>query len=74
VGGDQPLTRREAQVADLVARGMSNKQIADKLVISQRTAESHIEHILRKLGFSRRAQIAAWAVACGLYRPVAENN
>lgn len=60
MGGDQPLTRREAQVADLVARGMSNKQIADKLVISQRTAESHIEHILRKLGLGSRAQVVAW--------------
>ncbi len=54
------LTKRERQVADLVAQGLSNKQIAAKLVISQRTAQSHVEHILTKLGFSSRAQIAAW--------------
>ncbi len=54
------MTRRETQIAELVARGMSNKQIAAKLVISQRTAESHVEHILQKLGFTSRAQIASW--------------
>ncbi|WP_308166643.1 protein kinase domain-containing protein [Nocardia albiluteola] len=56
------LTKRERQVASLVAQGLSNKQIAAKLVISQRTAEGHIEHILTKLGFTSRAQIAAWVV------------
>lgn len=55
------LTRRERQVADLVGQGMSNKTIAQRLVISQRTAESHVEHILAKLGVASRAQIAAWA-------------
>ncbi|WP_431971816.1 protein kinase domain-containing protein [Nocardia sp. bgisy134] len=53
------LTKRERQVADLVARGLSNKQIAAELVISQRTAQGHVEHILTKLGFTSRAQIAA---------------
>ncbi|MEV5647395.1 helix-turn-helix transcriptional regulator [Nocardia sp. NPDC052254] len=53
------LTKREQQVAKLVALGLSNKQIATKLVISQRTAEGHVEHILGKLGFTSRAQIAA---------------
>jgi non-specific serine/threonine protein kinase len=57
-----PLTRRERQIADLVAEGMSNKQIAAELVISQRTAEAHVEHILVKLEFNSRAQIAAWVV------------
>ncbi|MEU1545474.1 protein kinase [Nocardia sp. NPDC005745] len=56
------LTKRERQVADLVARGLTNKQIAAKLVISQRTAQGHVEHILTKLGFTSRAQIAAWIV------------
>ncbi|WP_040685947.1 protein kinase domain-containing protein [Nocardia vinacea] len=56
------LTKRERQVADLVARGLSNKQIAAKLVISQRTAEGHVEHILTKLGFTSRAQIAVWII------------
>ncbi|MGW5113790.1 protein kinase domain-containing protein [Nocardia sp. NPDC004123] len=54
------LTKRENQVADLIAQGLTNKQIAAKLVISQRTAQGHVEHILTKLGFTSRAQIAAW--------------
>jgi non-specific serine/threonine protein kinase len=54
------LTRREREIADLVADGMSNKEIASALVISFRTAEGHVEHILTKLGFTSRAQIAAW--------------
>jgi predicted ATPase/DNA-binding NarL/FixJ family response regulator len=55
-----PLTRREQQVADLVAQGLSNKDIAAALVISQRTVESHVEHILSKLGFASRSRVAAW--------------
>ncbi|AHH17592.1 serine/threonine-protein kinase PknK [Nocardia nova SH22a] len=55
------LTDRERQVADLVARGLTNKRIAAELVISARTVDGHVEHILTKLGFSSRAQIAAWA-------------
>jgi non-specific serine/threonine protein kinase len=58
-----PLTQRETQVARLVAEGHSNKEIAARLVISQRTAEGHVEHILTKLGFTSRAQIAAWIAA-----------
>ena len=64
-GGDSlfaPLTRREWQIAGAVAEGLSNRQIATKFVIAQRTAEGHVEHILTKLGFNSRAQIAAWAV------------
>ncbi|MFE3003041.1 response regulator transcription factor, partial [Nocardia sp. NPDC059246] len=56
------LTKRERQVADLVADGLTNKQIASRLVISQHTADGHVEHILTKLGFTSRAQIAAWIV------------
>ncbi|WP_439664168.1 ATP-binding protein [Lentzea sp. HUAS TT2] len=55
-----PLTRREQQVADLIAGGMSNKEIAASLVIARRTAEGHVERILQKLGFTSRAQIATW--------------
>ncbi|MGW0247357.1 ATP-binding protein [Nocardia goodfellowii] len=55
------LTRREKDVARLVAAGYSNKRIATELVISIRTAESHIDHILTKLGFTSRTQIAGWA-------------
>ncbi|MFE1835683.1 ATP-binding protein [Streptomyces sviceus] len=54
------LTRREQQVAALVARGMTNRRIAAELVLSPRTVETHVDRILTKLGFSSRAQIAAW--------------
>jgi DNA-binding CsgD family transcriptional regulator len=54
------LTAREREVAALVASGLSNKQIAKKLVISERTAEGHVERILGKLGFRSRSQIASW--------------
>jgi DNA-binding NarL/FixJ family response regulator len=47
-------------VAGLVAKGLSNKEIAARLVLSVRTAETHVEHILNKLGFASRAQIASW--------------
>ena len=55
-----PLTRRETEVAELVAEGLSNPEIAQRLVISVRTAQGHVENILRKLGFTSRAMIAAW--------------
>ncbi|MBF6172215.1 LuxR C-terminal-related transcriptional regulator [Nocardia blacklockiae] len=55
------LTRREKDVARLVADGHSNKSIAAELVISVRTAETHVEHILTKLGFTSRTQIVGWA-------------
>jgi len=58
-----PLTPREMQVARLVAGGRSNKEIAAELVIAQRTAEGHEQHILTKLGFTSRAQVAAWIAA-----------
>ncbi|MFC7640013.1 response regulator transcription factor [Streptosporangium lutulentum] len=54
------MTRRETEIAQLVAQGLSNKEIAASLVIAQRTAEGHIEHILSKLGFHSRAQVAVW--------------
>jgi predicted ATPase/DNA-binding CsgD family transcriptional regulator len=65
-GPPDPLTRRERQVAALVAAGLSNRDIADQLAISERTAEAHLEHIRTKLGLRSRAQIAAWAVEQGL--------
>ncbi len=61
-GSAVKLTKREEQVAELVAEGMTNKAIAAKLVISERTAQGHVEHILTKLGFTSRAQVAAWVV------------
>jgi non-specific serine/threonine protein kinase len=57
-----PLTRREREVATLVARGASNRQIAGDLVIAERTAERHLENILAKLGLQSRTQVALWVV------------
>lgn len=56
----QVLTRREREVAELVGKGLSNREIARSLVIGQRTVESHVEQILAKLGVTSRAQIAVW--------------
>jgi non-specific serine/threonine protein kinase len=61
-GGRSSLSRRELEVAELVARGLTDREIAAELVIARRTAESHVQHILTKLGFRSRSQIAAWAV------------
>jgi tetratricopeptide (TPR) repeat protein len=60
------LTRRERQVAAVVAQGLSNQEIAGELVVSVKTVEAHVTRILSKLGFTSRAQIAAWAVEKGL--------
>jgi pimeloyl-ACP methyl ester carboxylesterase/DNA-binding CsgD family transcriptional regulator len=62
-GTPPTVTSRQLQVAALVARGWSNRQIADELVITERSAESHVERIRARLGFRSRAQIAAWYVA-----------
>ncbi len=55
-----PLTRREREIAELVAQGLGNREISERLVLAKRTVDSHIEHIFSKLGFTSRAQIAAW--------------
>jgi predicted ATPase/DNA-binding CsgD family transcriptional regulator len=60
------LTRRELEVAEHVARGRSNREIARAFVLSERTVETHVQHILTKLAFTSRAEIAAWAVRSGL--------
>jgi predicted ATPase/DNA-binding CsgD family transcriptional regulator len=60
------LTRREREVAVLVAQGLSNRQIAMSLVVSERTVHGHVASILSKLGYRSRAQIAVWAVEQGL--------
>ncbi|MGW6379389.1 ATP-binding protein [Rhodococcus sp. NPDC055112] len=60
------LTQRERQVAELVAHGLTNKAIAAKLLISQRTVQGHVEQILAKLGFASRIQVAAWIVEQGM--------
>ena len=54
------LTPRESEVADLLAEGLSNRQIGERLFISERTAEVHVDNIRRKLGFGSRFQVAAW--------------
>ncbi|MFN2608155.1 MAG: LuxR C-terminal-related transcriptional regulator, partial [Acidimicrobiales bacterium] len=58
----EPLTRREREVAALVSEGLTNRDIAQRLFIAERTAENHVQHILTKLGLSSRSQIAVWAV------------
>ena len=64
-GGAGPLTAREREVAELVALGRSNREIAEQLVLSDRTVGNHVQHILTKLGFGNRSQIAAWVTARG---------
>ncbi len=62
------LTEREREIAVRIARGQSSREIADALVISTRTVETHIGNILSKLGYTARTQIAAWAVEKGLVK------
>jgi non-specific serine/threonine protein kinase len=65
---DQPtevLSRREREVAVLVGRGYTNRRIADELGITERTVETHVSKVLRKLGLGSRTQIAAWAIEQG---------
>ena len=59
------LTPRQTEVASLVAEGLTNRQIAERLSITERSAESHVERIRLRLGFSSRSQVAAWYVATG---------
>jgi non-specific serine/threonine protein kinase len=60
VGAGAPLTSRERQIAELVASGLSNREIAGRLVISKRTVDAHVEHIFGKLGICSRVQLAVW--------------
>jgi DNA-binding CsgD family transcriptional regulator len=61
--GTGPLTARELEVARLITQGLSNRAIAQRLVISHRTVDGHVERILAKLEFSSRTQVALWAAA-----------
>jgi two-component system response regulator DevR len=63
------LTEREREVLTLVARGYTNKQIADSLFVTEKTARNHVSHILDKLGLSRRSEAAAFAVEHRLVPP-----
>lgn len=65
-GRGPDLTAREAEVAVLAARGLTNREIAASLTLSVRTIETHVDHVLTKLGFRSRVQLAAWAHAEGL--------
>jgi DNA-binding NarL/FixJ family response regulator len=60
------LTSRESEVTALVARGLSNEEIAGTLVVSERTVETHVSHALHKLGLTNRAQLTAWAIQNGI--------
>jgi non-specific serine/threonine protein kinase len=68
------LTKRERQIAELVAQGCTNKDIAKRLFIAPRTAEAHVEHILVKLGFNSRTQIATWVTGTKLDTPAESNG
>jgi DNA-binding NarL/FixJ family response regulator len=59
---DVPLTKRETQVLQHLAKGQTNKQIADSLDISYETVKEHVQHVLRKIGVTDRTQAAVWAV------------
>jgi len=64
----QQLTRREKEIATLVAGGLGNREIASRLFLSKRTVDSHMEHIFTKLGFSSRTQLASWVLGQGATR------
>lgn len=61
-GGVGSLTKRELEVAQVLARGLTNQQIADELFISVRTVETHVKRILSKLGVRSRGQVARWVL------------
>ncbi len=60
------LTPREREIAAMIAAGKSNREIARDLVISKRTVETHVSHILTKFDFSNRAKIVRWAIDTGI--------
>jgi NarL family two-component system response regulator LiaR len=65
---EEPLTERELEILQLVAQGMSNQQIAERLVVSERTARTHISNILSKLHLANRTQAALYALRRGIVR------
>ena len=63
---EEPLTQRELEVLSLVARGLSNQEIADRLIVSERTVRTHVSNILDKLHLANRTQAALYALREGL--------
>jgi DNA-binding CsgD family transcriptional regulator len=70
VGSSLPLTPREFEVAELVAQGLTNREIASRLFLSERTAQNHVQHILDKLDLPNRSQIAVWVTSRRMSMPV----
>jgi DNA-binding NarL/FixJ family response regulator len=68
--GVYPLTRKEVEVAILVAQGLTNKLIASRLYNSERTIDNHVQHIYNKLTIDSRAELALWVQERGLLTPV----
>jgi DNA-binding NarL/FixJ family response regulator len=64
-GVASPLTRRQLEISQLIARGMSNEQIARQLTLTPGTVGNHVGHILRRLGARNRAQVATWVTSTG---------
>jgi DNA-binding CsgD family transcriptional regulator len=67
--GAASLTGREREIAALVAEGLPNRQIAERLVVSERTVETHVRAALAKIGAANRTQLAAWATRSGIRSP-----
>ncbi|MGI8505429.1 MAG: response regulator transcription factor, partial [Solirubrobacteraceae bacterium] len=66
---EDPLTARELEVVKLIAEGQSSKQIAETLIISEKTVERHRANILEKLGMRDRVDLTRYAIRCGLIDP-----
>jgi DNA-binding CsgD family transcriptional regulator len=69
--GADGLTPRERDVVGLLARGLTNRQIASELIVTEGTAENYVQRVLGKLGFNNRTQVAAWAIERGLSQAIA---